>query len=345
MIEVKDLTVEMGNFSLKEISFKVNRGDFFIIMGPNGAGKTMLIESIAGLVPVKNGKVIIDGEDVTGLPPEKRNISIVYQQPYLFPHIRVIDNIRYGLNFTTTGRNDKKKLLDKYIEVLNLKHLLNRYPSTLSGGEAQRVSLARALVVNPKVLLLDEPVSSVDPGSKHSIKELLLRIKRVTGVTTVMVTHDFSNALYLGNRAIIMNNGMLAQYGTIDAIFSNPATKFVADFIGAKNIFHVKFNGSKALLGEITVETGRVVPRKEGYIAIRPEDISIGLSKIETSMRNSFIGTVSYIQSSGYFFEIGVMVKRFLFKVIITRASFFNLKLKDGERVFIFFKASSINIL
>ena len=343
MIKLEKLKVEYNDFYLDAIDLHIKEGNFFILLGPTGSGKTVLLEAIAGLTPIKSGKIVIGEKDITKLPPEKRGISIVYQDYSLFPHLNIGKNIKYGLNFHRFDKNKGNRRFNQLIDQLNISSLLNRYPVTLSGGEKQRVALARALIVEPEVLLLDEPISALDPAFREDIKANLKRLHSITKVTFIMVTHDFADALSLGERAAVINNGKIEQEGSIESIFKRPNSTFVADFVGVKNIFSVEYMRSKAVMGEIIIETGRTHDRNYGYIAIRPEDIVISKGNINTSMKNNLFGKIKQIINQGFFYEVHVLVNDFIFKSLITKGSLIDLKLQEGKDIYISFKAVSIH--
>ena len=258
MISIEDLHVNLGAFHLEGINLSVAQNDFFIIMGPSGSGKTILLETIAGLVRPTAGRISIAGVDITRRPPEKRGISIVYQDYALFPHLSVVENIRYGLRFHKDGVAGGEGRLQELVELLNLGGLEQRQPETLSGGEQQRVAMARALVVNPQILLLDEPLSALDPRLREEFRFLLKRLQHNTDVTVVMVTHDFSEALALGKRAVVMHEGRIEQSGSLTDIFQRPQSTMVADFVGMKNLFSVTVDGEGAQLGDLQIHFGRL---------------------------------------------------------------------------------------
>jgi molybdate/tungstate transport system ATP-binding protein len=344
MIQVEHLAVDLEEFHLRDVSLSVSENEFFVLMGPTGAGKTVLLEAIAGLVPVKQGKILISGKDVTYLPPEKRGISIVYQDYALFPHLTVLDNVMYGLHFHHVDKKQKEKRKKQLIEQLNLGHLLHRHPGTLSGGELQRVALARALIVQPSVLLLDEPLSALDPAFREEIREALIRLQERSGVTFIMVTHDFSDALSLAQRASVINNGRIEQTGDITDIFQRPTSRFVADFVGMKNCYQVNFRDTKAVIDGIEIETGRTWWRAYGYIAIRPEDVVISKKPLDSSMRNVFEGRIGSVRDRGFFYEAEVLVWNTVFVSLITKSALFDLGIREGVRVWIAFKATSIHV-
>jgi len=238
MIHVHNLDIKLGIFEVKNVNLRIARGEFLVLLGPSAAGKSVILESIAGLVPISKGKIVVNNRDVTYLKPEKRNISICYQDYNLFPHLSVRDNIYYGLRF----KKDKhcvnySKNFKTLIKLLELEEILDRLPLNLSGGEQQRVSLARGLVGNPDVLLLDEPLSSLDPNIKWTIQEELKSIHQTMHTTVIMVTHDFTEANYLADKVALICNGEIVQQGTIEDIFQSPQSIFAAQFTGIKNIF------------------------------------------------------------------------------------------------------------
>lgn len=345
MIQIKDLNINLTDFNLTDINLNIDENQFFVLMGPTGAGKTVLLEAIAGLLPAKKGKVIIDNIDITQMPPEKRGVSIMYQGFSLFPHLDVEENITYGLKYKKISKPDAQKRLDRLIEQLSLKNLLTRAPYTLSGGEIQRTALARALIVEPKVLLLDEPISSLDPNFKEEIRDLLKKLHTTSKTTFLMVTHDFVEALSLADRAAILNNGRIEQTGSIQDIFEKPNSTFAANFVGMKNVFLAAFKQQKALIKSLEIELAGTTSakQKQGYIAIRPEDIVLSKKALASSMRNSFKGTVSGISDKGFTYEIDINVKDVIFKSLITKRSLFELKIKEGAKVYISFKATAIH--
>jgi molybdopterin-binding protein len=200
MISIKNLKVNLGDFLLQNINLDIEPGEYFIVLGPTGAGKTVLLESIAGLYPVLEGEVWIGDKEITNLSPEKREIGIVYQDQVLFPHLSVEKNIAFGLKMRKCPKNEAKAKIDAIVEVVGISHLLKRSPATLSGGEKQKVALARALVTEPKVLLLDEPLSALDPETRERMQGELREMHRKVVVTIIHVTHDFEEAIRLSLR-------------------------------------------------------------------------------------------------------------------------------------------------
>lgn len=231
MIVLVDVSITLGDFSLNKINIEVRSGEFFTILGPTGAGKTVILELIAGLYMPETGKVMINGSDAINIPPDKREIGFVYQDYALFPHLNVYKNITFGLKLRKISslivQEDVKILAD----MLNIGHLLERFPGTLSGGEQQRVSLARALIMKPKILLMDEPFSAVDPNTRRMLCKLLKEVHKKYQCTVVHVTHDFNEASSLADRIGVILDGEVKQIGTPDKIFGRPQNHDVVKFL------------------------------------------------------------------------------------------------------------------
>ncbi|QTA86067.1 ABC transporter ATP-binding protein [Desulfonema magnum] len=343
MITLKNLHVRLSEFFLDNISLDISEGEFFVLMGPTGSGKTVLLEAIAGLIPVTRGQIFIQEKEVTGLPPEKRGIGIVYQDQALFPHLTVRKNIAYGLRYHRISGEIAVERIDRLVSLLNLSHLLDRLPGNLSGGEKQRVALARALAVRPEVLLLDEPLSALDPNFREEVRNALKSLHRNTGTTFMMVTHDFVDALSLGDRAAVINNGHIEQAGPVDDIFQKPMSAFVANFVGMKNLFKARFEGTKTSLGDLEIELGRKPDNGQGHIAIRPEDILITRDAFSSTVRNMFKGKVAGVFAQGFTYEVHIRAGETVFKSLITQKALSELAIQEGEAVSISFPARAIH--
>ena len=347
MLEINNLSQSFPGFSLNNISLTVNDGEFFALLGPTGSGKTVLLESIAGLEKLKQGRIIINGRDVTSLKPEERNISIVYQDYALFPNMKVQGNIRYGLRFRKKGSklNENNKF-DMLVEVLKIEHLLNRYPHNLSGGEKQRVALARALMVEPDVLLLDEPFSALDSNTKETVQLEIKKLHDKLKTTTLMVTHNFSEVFSLAERVAIIKNGVIQQVGTTVEIFKNPNSRFTAHFVGMKNIYPMKKLKEKikpAQQLELDTVSLHDQTNLQYYAGFRGEDIVVGNKELNTDYQIE--GKISAILNNGIYTEVRVQVGDIDFIAYLTANRFFELNLYPKKQVFLGFNSRDINII
>jgi ABC-type Fe3+/spermidine/putrescine transport system ATPase subunit len=225
-----------GRPVLKDLNLEVNTGEFHVLLGPSGSGKTTILSIIAGLVRQDKGDVLIGDRNVSGLPPEKRGIGFVFQDYALFPHLTVFDNMAYGLRVKKVEKNKISQRLGYYLDRVGIEREKDKFPHQLSGGQKQRVALIRALVTEPKILLMDEPMSNLDALSKETIADELKSIQQEMGMTTIYVTHNQDEAGLLGDRVSILNHGKIEQIESPDELFYHPKTEFVARFVGAKNI-------------------------------------------------------------------------------------------------------------
>ncbi len=275
MISINDLTIKFPQFKLGEISLDIEQGEFFALMGPTGSGKTLLLESISGMTKNSSGSITIDGKDVSALPPEKRRIGLVYQDHALFPHMNVTQNITYGCKYHGIGKHEAEKTAEELMENLGLSHIANRFPANLSGGEKQRTALARALAFKPSLLLLDEPLSSLDPQFREDVRRTLSELHAAAKTTFIMVTHDFVDAMTLAGKAAVIRRGKIEQMGQVREIFRSPATEFTARFVGMKNILPASYEGDICRLSCATIPNAPTKINCKGFAAIRPEDVCI----------------------------------------------------------------------
>ncbi|WP_321404346.1 ABC transporter ATP-binding protein [Maridesulfovibrio sp.] len=300
MIKIEKLTIELPEFVLQEIDLHIAEGDFFTLLGPTGSGKSVLLETIAGLVPVSSGSIKISGSEITQIPPEKRGLSIVYQDYALFPHLSVLENITFGAKYKGINKDRATQKASELAEKLNISHLLTRTPLHLSGGERQRAAIARALLVDPAVLLLDEPLSALDPAFRQEVQDLLKNLHRETGITFVMVTHDFDEALYLSTNGAIIRNGKLVRKGKIRDIFNSPGSEFVAGFVGMSNIYPCNPMSDYVKLGDIDLTYTKEKEGSETRLAFRPEEVLLGSEIGEHNEQNSFYATIKGITAGGF---------------------------------------------
>lgn len=347
MIRIENLSNDWKEFKINNINLQVEDSEYFVILGPSGSGKTMLLELIAGMWPLDSGKIYMDNQDITMFPPEKRGIGFVYQNYMLFPHKTVFENISFGLKVKKVAKEEIKTRVEEMMDLLKISHLADRLPRTLSGGEQQRTALARALIIYPKILLMDEPLSALDRKTRDELMQELKEIHRKFDVTLIHVTHNFDEALMLADRIAIMRNGEISQVGTSTEIFRHPADKFVADFVGAENIIEgiAKKDGERLTV----VDTGNIsiysTEQKEGHvhITVRPEDIILSTKKVETSARNVFKGQIKEIVDTGALIKLTIDVGEPLV-VFLTRQSFLDMELNIGKSVWTYFKATAVHV-
>ena len=263
---------------LKNINFEIEKGKFYTLLGPSGCGKTTILRIIAGFTDVSNGKVTLNGEDVTKLPPNKRKVNTVFQDYALFPHMNVFENIAFGLRLKKTPENIIKEKVADALKMVQLSGYENREISQMSGGQQQRVAIARALVNEPEVLLLDEPLSALDLKLRTDMQYELRELQQRLGITFIFVTHDQEEALAMSDEIFVMSKGEIIQSGTPVDIYDEPINRFVADFIGESNIvdgvmkedYLVEFVGK-----EFECADAGMRPNEKVEIVIRPEDLTL----------------------------------------------------------------------
>jgi len=288
MIEVKNVSKRFGNNEvLKDISLTVSEGELVTLLGPSGCGKSTLLRSVAGLLRIDGGAVSIDGQDVTPVPPQKRNVGMMFQSYALFPNMNVSKNMAFGLSIRRLPKAEIKRRVDEMVELVGLHGMENRYPSQLSGGQQQRVALARALIMNPKVLLLDEPLSALDAKIRQSLRVQIREIQQKCKITAVFVTHDQEEAMSISDEIFVMNDGHIVQAGTPSDLYLRPENEFVARFIGHYNVFTT--NQMQDLLGAQLPPANVYAVRPESFVA----EASANVLSINGTVRSlSMLGSV-----------------------------------------------------
>lgn len=236
-LTVRNATKTYGPFTaLDNVSIEIDRGDFVCLLGPSGCGKTTLLRLIAGLSDLDSGEIMLEGAALSGLPARKRGFGIVFQSYSLFPNMTVAENIGYGLKIRGTEPSEVKRRVTELLALVKLPQVGDKFPGQLSGGQQQRIALARAIAVDPRVLLLDEPLSALDAKVRAELRSEIRQVQRSLGIPTLMVTHDQEEALALADKIICMNHGVVVQAGTPEDLYNRPATRFVADFMGISNL-------------------------------------------------------------------------------------------------------------
>jgi putative spermidine/putrescine transport system ATP-binding protein len=279
LIEIRDLAKSFGNVkAVDDISLDIESGEFITLLGPSGSGKTTVLRMIAGFEDPDAGSIKLNGEDITHLPPFDRDVNTVFQDYALFPHMSVQENVEYGLRTRKVAKAERAKQALDAIASVKLEETVDRLPHQLSGGQRQRIALARALVLRPRVLLLDEPLGALDRQLREEMQVELKKIQRDAGITFVFVTHDQEEAMRMSDRIVVFNSGRIEQVGTPEQVYEEPRTNFVAGFLGTANIFSVDV--AREYLGATTT------------VSIRPERIRLQalgakIDKGETSVKGT----------------------------------------------------------
>jgi len=351
MIKIEALTILLETFRLTDLDIEIEEGEFHFLLGPTGSGKTLILESIIGLHKPKKGKIWVGEKEVQHLPPERREISYVPQDLALFPHLSVKENILYGIKAKNHSLKTYEAYVGSLIQVMKVGHLLERYPAYLSGGEKKRVALLRALAPKPKLLLLDEPLSGLDPSIKYEIQQLLKTLHASFHPTVLCVSHDFEEAYLLGDKMTVFIDGNVEQVGKRDDVFLRPRTKNVAQFLGLKNLYRGKILAKEDMdqrwiLGinglRISVPCspcqGQMETGKEVDLFVRPEEVMIlreGKPIKESLKRNILEGKILDITDRGRHHIVFFQDNRdeVLFEISIPNYAFRNLDLSIGKNV------------
>jgi molybdate/tungstate transport system ATP-binding protein len=302
MLRVRELSRKFGEFRLDGISFDVAEGEYFVLLGRSGSGKTKMLELLAGLEYPDSGNIIVDGVDITGVKPQDRNIGLVFQDFAVFPHMTTFENIAYPLRIRHVPDNEIRERVTVMARRMNITGILNRRTDNLSGGELQRTALARTLAVSPRLLLLDEPLASIDASLKDDIARLLRSLNRA-GQTIIHVTHDFTEAIGMASRVGVIHDGRLIQAGTPTEVFDHPANRFVARYTGIRNFFRVRFRNEGGAWFA-TTDKGLVLRLndedypEEGMLVIRNSKVKILTDSDYSGITNIFTGTVAELVST-----------------------------------------------
>jgi molybdopterin-binding protein len=358
MITLTDVTARKGRFALEGVNVTLAAGEYGVVIGPAGSGKTTMLEVIAGLLSPSAGTVTLNGTDARRLAPEDRQLSLVYQHAYLFPHLSVRDNVAYGAADAQTLREVEERL--------DVGAYYSRDILGLSGGERQIVALARALARRPRLLLLDEPFSALDPRRRTLVRREVRQLHRDWGLTTLQVTHDFAEAGMLGDRAVLLDAGRVLQQGTPAEVFRRPASPYVAEFLGAENVF----GGVAREMGEVSPDWLEGDPAQyahghrafafetdgltlyavgdfaagAGHAVIRAEEITISRDVVFDSARNRFTGRVTEVQTLGALTRVTLDVRGVPLVAALTTRSALELKLEPGLAVVASFKAMAVHL-
>jgi len=321
-VELKNVVKRFGDFvAVHRMDLTVPRGSFVTFLGPSGCGKTTTLRMVAGLADASEGDILIKGRRVNDVPIHRRNLGLVFQNYALFPHKTIFDNVAFGLKYRKVPRAEITRRVRRALDLVHLPHVEDRYPGQLSGGQQQRIALARAIVIEPDVLLLDEPLSALDANLREDMRVELKRIQRELGVSTIFVTHDQSEALAMSDQLVVMNHGYVEQVGTPAEVYNNPATAFVADFLGHSNILRGHVAGEDGGLIRVRLDGGADIqvapngnpPPAAGApvrLVLRAERLLLGTAHPAQPGHTLFDGQVEAVdyqgQAARYFVRVGV---------------------------------------
>lgn len=331
-----------GSAACTEVSLAVEEGELFTFLGPSRCGKTTILRLIAGFIQPDKGKIFLGNRDITHLAAEKRQVGMVFQNFALFPFMTVAENIAYGLKVQQRSRAEQTEKVAKYIEMVGLGGFERRKVAELSGGEQQRVALARSLAVEPRVLLLDEPLSNLDARLRERMRTEIRSLQKRLGITTIFVTHDQIEALTMSDRIAVFDQGRCIQVGTPEDIYSQPGNSFVAGFIGESNLFRAEIDRDVARISAgLTIRLAR--PAVGRFVSIRPQDITF--NEAANSSSNIFTGKVESKQCTGMAIEYRVRVEEIDFLVTVLNTVTRPAKCRIGGVVQIAFARESVTVL
>ncbi len=356
-IEIKDLFKRFKKVvAVNHVDLEVAQGEMLTLLGPSGCGKTTTLRCIAGLERPDSGDIVIDGKPMLSegfVPPAKRGIGMVFQNYAVWPHMKVYNNVVYGLKIQRISKEDVRQRARQVLEMVGLEGLEERYPAQLSGGQQQRVALARALVRNPKVLLLDEPLSNLDAKLREKMRFEIKSLVRRMGITSVYVTHDQAEAMVISDRIAVMDSGNVVQVGTAEVIYEKPANRFVADFIGTTNFVEGEVVKVDPETGETVIRTGfdeklrcrtadvsTIAPGQKVSASIRPEDVEIFASAPE-DRANVCKGTVAHKAYLGNFLYFFINVAETMIRVQASH----QIPRKEGEGLYLYLNPEKTTIL
>jgi molybdate/tungstate transport system ATP-binding protein len=358
VIEARGLCARVGAFMLNDVSFEVARGSYGVVIGPAGSGKTTLLETIAGIIRPFAGELRLGGQPMTEVPPEGRDVGLVYQHGYLFPHLSVSENIAYGAR--------DESVTAEIMRRFDVSSFRDRDVASLSGGERQLVSLARTLARRPSIILLDEPFSALDPRRRAQTRREVRALHREWGLTVLQVTHDFAEAGLLGDVAVLLDRGRVLQHGAPEYVFRHPSSPYIAEFLGAENVFAGTarvlaeqkpdwLEGAPAALahgyhaieftsGPLTIYAVGNTGDGPCYAVIRAEEVVLSLDARWTSARNAFEGRVIELSTLGAFARVTVDVRGVPLVAAVTTRSVQEMGLREGSVVWATFKALGVHL-
>jgi len=352
MLKLENISKNLGEFRIDDACLEVIKGEYMVIIGPTGAGKTILLETVAGIYPPDSGRVIMAGQDITDTQPKDRNIAMVYQDFVLFPHLTVAANIGFGLKSKKVARSEIDEKVKEIASIMGIAHLLHRYPGTLSGGEKQRTAICRAILMEPEILLLDEPLSALDTQTRENLRGELKKLHSMFNTTFIHITHNYEEVFSLADRVVIMNKGEILQIGDPDEVFRKPESEFIASFVGFENIYDCKWLKSGEYLNISAEGVDLISESYESAITgdsatavLRMEDVVI-TPEIpgEEESCNILKGNIEEIRDSGGFVRINLDAGIKL-KAVMMKRDFLRMNLSVGDTAYAVFTYESLHII
>jgi molybdate/tungstate transport system ATP-binding protein len=348
MLRLININRRLGDFALTDINLEISAGQYYVLLGRSGAGKTQLLELIAGLEHPDTGRIILDNEDITQQRIQNRKVGIVFQDYAVFPHMTVFGNIAYPLRVRKEDRKVIAEKVEKAATAMNIKHILERSTEKLSGGELQRVALARTLITSPRLLLLDEPLSSLDTSLKDDMKRLLRNLNKA-GQTIIHVTHDYGDAISLAKRVGVIHNGRIIQEGSVNDVFNKPSNRFVARYAGIRNFFKVDISGENGSFYGVTGQNIKfrlngVTSDRDNFLLIKSDSIVLSKELPADKELNSFKGKVTEIIPSEFGMEVTIEAGE-LFYINTRLAEMGELNISEGKEVWISFSPKDIIVI
>ncbi|EDT27595.1 ABC transporter ATP-binding protein [Clostridium perfringens] len=309
LINLQNINVsyDKKNNILENLNLKVKKGELVSLLGPSGCGKTTTLRVVAGFIEPTAGKFLLGDEDYTNIPVHNRNFGLVFQSYALFPHLTVEENVAFGLKMKKMSKEEIRKKVDDILKVVDMSHLAKRYPKELYGGQRQRVAIARALVIEPSLLLLDEPLSNLDDKLRLKMRVEIRKLQQKLGITTLFVTHDQEECFSISDKVAVLNKGVIEQFDTPENIYSNPATEFVARFVGFENFIDLIKVSEDTYKNEsgINLKVNKVKDKNEVKATIRPDDIKI----VKEDLENTVDGVIEVRTFLGKAYQYDIKTK------------------------------------
>jgi ABC-type Fe3+/spermidine/putrescine transport system ATPase subunit len=336
-------------FALKDINLEVGQGEYCVLLGPTGAGKTLLLETITGFHKLDKGKILFEGHDISAVPPEGRGFGYVPQNCLLFPNMTVRKNIDFGLKMRRQTEADRKLRVNETLASFGLESLADRMPAKLSAGEKQKVALARVFAIKPKLILLDEPLSSIDTNARRGLRDELKRVHRELHVTVIHVTHDQMEGFSLAERLAIMRNGQVIQVGDPRQVMSNPKDEMAARFLGYENIYEAKLvqrdgDISIVTVDKLAIKVSGIVKNESCCVGIRPEDVVVSREPPASDKLNVARGAVVDYTDLGPIVTVDVDIG-LLVRAVVVKRQYLDMRLDQSDEVWLSFAPELVKIL